>query len=146
MYQIETVPLEWYLSHLILSPNWRLLFWFLSQKLNFAWLRTSYKWFHISCKLFAWLLLLKIMHFRYIHIFLCISCTRFCWFCFVLFHWWKVVHCMTVTEFKLILLAAQQDNKLRDELLGQWIATLFEKLADGKDGGSVTPRNHHTPS
>lgn len=53
---------------------------------------------------------------------------------------------MTVTEFKLILLAAQQDNKLRDELLGQWIATLFEKLADGKGGGLVTPRNHLTPS
>ena len=46
---------------------------------------------------------------------------------------------MTVTEFKLILLAAQQDNKLREELLGQWIATLFEKPADGKDDAPKEP-------
>ena len=38
-----------------------------------------------------------------------------------------------------MLLAAQQDNKLRDELLGQWIATLFEKPADGKDGAPKEP-------
>ena len=34
----------------------------------------------------------------------------------------------TVTDFRLILLVAQQANKLRDELLGQGAATLFGKL------------------
>ena len=36
-----------------------------------------------------------------------------------------------VTQSKLILLAVQQTNKLRDDLLG----TLFVKPADQEDGG-----------
>ena len=35
---------------------------------------------------------------------------------------------------------AQQANKLRDELLGQGIATLFRKPADREDGGLVSQR------
>ena len=39
-----------------------------------------------------------------------------------------------VTLSKLILLTAQQANKLGDEVLGQGITTLFRKPADGEDG------------
>ena len=39
---------------------------------------------------------------------------------------------VTVTESKLIILATQQANKSRDELLGQGIETLFRKPADQK--------------
>ena len=37
---------------------------------------------------------------------------------------------MTVTEFKLVLLATQQANELRAEMLRQGTVTLFGKLAD----------------
>ena len=42
---------------------------------------------------------------------------------------------MIVPEPKLILLAAHQVNKSRDEWLGQGIVTLFGKPADREDGG-----------
>ena len=45
-----------------------------------------------------------------------------------------------VTKSKLILLVAQQTNKLRDGLLGPGIATLFIKPADQEDGGLVSQR------
>ena len=45
-----------------------------------------------------------------------------------------------VTESKLILLAAQQANKLRDELLGQGIVTWFRKPADQEEGGLVSQK------
>ena len=45
-----------------------------------------------------------------------------------------------VTESKLIQLAALQANKPRDELLGQGIATLFGKPADGEDSELVSQR------
>lgn len=47
----------------------------------------------------------------------------------------------TVTESKLILLATQQDNKLRDKVLGQAIVTLFTKPANRENGGLVSQRN-----
>ena len=50
------------------------------------------------------------------------------------------VHTDAVTESKLLLLATRQANKLRDELLGQGIATLFRKPADWEDGGLVSQR------
>ena len=43
-------------------------------------------------------------------------------------------------QAKLILLIARQASKLRDELLGQGIATLFRKPADREDGGLVSQR------
>ena len=42
-----------------------------------------------------------------------------------------------VTEFKLILLGAQQTDKLRDKELGQGKATLFRKPANQEDGRLV---------
>ena len=45
-----------------------------------------------------------------------------------------------VAESKLRPLAESQANKLRNELLGQGIATLFRKPADGEDGGLVSQR------
>ena len=45
-----------------------------------------------------------------------------------------------VTESKLVLLAARRANKLRDELLGQGIETLFGKPADREDGGLMSQR------
>ena len=41
---------------------------------------------------------------------------------------------------KLILLTARQANKLRDELWGQGIATLFRKPADRENGGLMSQR------
>ena len=41
---------------------------------------------------------------------------------------------VSVTEPKLVLVTAQQANKLRDELLGQGMVNLSGKLADGEDG------------
>ena len=41
----------------------------------------------------------------------------------------RLRECNSVTESELVLLAAQQADKSRDELLGQRIATLFGKLA-----------------
>ena len=46
-----------------------------------------------------------------------------------------------VTKPKLILIAARQANKSRDELSGQGIETLFRKPANGEDGGPVPQRN-----
>ena len=46
--------------------------------------------------------------------------------------------CSIVTEFKFILLAAQQVSKSRDKLLRQEVLILFEKLADQEDGGPVS--------
>ena len=45
-----------------------------------------------------------------------------------------------VNESKLLLLTAWQTNKLRDEVLGQGIVTLFVKPADPEDGGLVFQR------
>ena len=45
-----------------------------------------------------------------------------------------------VTVSKLLLLPTQRDSKLRDEALGQGIATLFRKPADREDGGLVSLR------
>ena len=45
-----------------------------------------------------------------------------------------------VTKSKLILLAIQQANKLRDQLLGQGIMTLFRKPADREGGRLVCQR------
>lgn len=45
-----------------------------------------------------------------------------------------------VTESKVILLAAQQPNKSRNNLLGQGIATLFGKLADQEDDELASQR------
>ena len=45
-----------------------------------------------------------------------------------------------VTESKLMLPAARQANKPREELFGQEIVTLFRKPADREDGGPVSPR------
>ena len=45
-----------------------------------------------------------------------------------------------VTEFKLILLGAQQTDKLRDKELGQGKATLFRKPAEQGYGGPVSHR------
>ena len=45
-----------------------------------------------------------------------------------------------VTESELVLLTAQQANKLRDELLGQEILTLLRKPADREDGELVSQR------
>ena len=45
-----------------------------------------------------------------------------------------------VTESELVLLAARQANKLRDQVLGQGIGTLLGKLADREDGGCVSQR------
>lgn len=42
----------------------------------------------------------------------------------------RVSHSTSVTEPKLILLTAWQSNKLRDEVLGKGIVTLFERSAD----------------
>lgn len=44
------------------------------------------------------------------------------------------------TESKLILLAAQLDNQLRDEVFEQGIATLFRKSADQEVGRLVSQR------
>ena len=41
-----------------------------------------------------------------------------------------------------MLLAAPQDNKSREELLGQQIATLFRKPADQEDWWTSVPKNH----
>ena len=46
-----------------------------------------------------------------------------------------------VAESKLKLLAPGQADKSRDELLGQGIATLFRKPADGEDGGLMSQRS-----
>ena len=46
----------------------------------------------------------------------------------------------TVTESKLIQLAARQANIWRDELLGQGIMTLFRRPADQEGGGLVSQR------
>ena len=48
----------------------------------------------------------------------------------------------TVTESKLIQMAARQANIWRDELLGQGIVTLFRKPADQVDGALGVPKNH----
>lgn len=45
-----------------------------------------------------------------------------------------------VTESKRELLAAQQANKLTDELLGQGIAAWFRKPADQEEGGLVSQK------
>ena len=45
-----------------------------------------------------------------------------------------------VTESKLALLAAQQANKSRDEVLGQGILILFGKPTDREDGELVPQR------
>ena len=45
-----------------------------------------------------------------------------------------------MTESKLALLATQQADKSRDNLLGEGIATLFRKPADRKDGGLLSQR------
>ena len=47
---------------------------------------------------------------------------------------------LNVTKSKLVLLAARQASKSRDELLGQGIAILFEIPADREDGGLVSQR------
>ena len=39
-----------------------------------------------------------------------------------------------VAESKLLLVTIAQDNKLREELLGEGRATLFQKPADQEDG------------
>ena len=49
---------------------------------------------------------------------------------------------MSVTEFKLILLTSWQANKLRDESLGQGIASLLEKPADREYGGLMSQRTN----
>ena len=49
--------------------------------------------------------------------------------------------CHDVLESKFVLLAAQQANKLGDELLVQGIATLFGKPADWEDG-ELASKNH----
>ena len=51
--------------------------------------------------------------------------------------------CLNVTESNLVLLATQQANRLRDEVLGQRTATLFGKPEDGEDredGGQMSQR------
>ena len=45
-----------------------------------------------------------------------------------------------VTEYRLILLAPQQANKLRDELLGQGITILSGELLGQEDGRLVSQR------
>ena len=46
----------------------------------------------------------------------------------------------SVTECKLLPLAARQAGKSRDKALGQGAVTLFRKPADGEDGGLVSQR------
>ena len=45
-----------------------------------------------------------------------------------------------VTESKFILLIKCQASKLKDEMLGQGIVTLFGKPADREDSGLVSQR------
>lgn len=45
-----------------------------------------------------------------------------------------------ITRSKCVLLTAQQTSKSRDGVLGQGIATLFGKPADGEDDGLVSQR------
>ena len=42
---------------------------------------------------------------------------------------------------RLLLLAIQQANKLRGEMLGQGIETLFSNPADWEDGRLVSPKH-----
>ena len=55
-------------------------------------------------------------------------------------HFHSSIVYIIVTESKLVLLAARQANKSRDELLGQGIETSFGKPADWEDGGLVSQR------
>ena len=48
--------------------------------------------------------------------------------------------CGPVTESRLVLFAARQASKSRDEVLGQGIEALFRKPADREDGRLVSQR------
>ena len=63
----------------------------------------------------------------------CVTCAQWTFVC-------KFVCWSPVTESKLVLLATGHANKLRDEVLGQRIVTLFGKPADREDGGLVSQR------
>ena len=45
-----------------------------------------------------------------------------------------------LVESKFVLLASGQVSKLKEEMLGQGIVTLFGKSADPEDGGLVSQR------
>lgn len=53
---------------------------------------------------------------------------------------YKMLCDIIITESKLVLLAAEWANKLRDELLRQRIVTLFGKTKDKKDDGLLSQR------